>query len=1050
MAVLTVKHAIDLAKNFIESIGQPNNSFYMIMSKPTPWTNEPTPDVAEDTFSQFDQEVFKDLCFGKRIELSDVNFLVKRYDWAANTVYAQYDHEDGDLFNKNFYIINNENQVYKCIHNNFGKVSTVKPNLTTTSGVFNTTDGYVWKYMFTIPSAYMNKFADKNYIPVVANTFVQENAIPGSIQHIDVFDGGEGYEVYEEGYVQRLIDSQQLIIEANSSNFDNFYSESSIYLKTGLGGNQIRKIKSYDALNKIIVPYEQFETFLNLKLSDISDTSKFLVGEIATQKITRLTYLYYRGFFTEGNIVKQTDTGATGELIIANTSVFQVVQTSTTEFNSSGDYPVFNTATSGTESPKTGNASITAACTVITGTGTAFNTDYAAGDFIRVGSANTEANIRRIVTVTNSTSMTVNFGFSNTLVANLHYKVLNCFSIEGISVANNSGEIVYRNINGAKITYDNSTVSSSDFVLGETVDMVDSSNTNQLANGIISFIDNDTMILSDVDGVFKASNTSINLYVKGKTSLTRTKINAVEEYKNITISTPSRSLTLGQKIYSNGASATVESAFFIPNEKTQYIISPTVTITGDGSNALAYSIVNTGLTSTNSVYSVIMIDPGTGYTSANVTITANGEYGSGALARAIISPTQGHGSNPEVELAAKYVGVSTTIDNFQNEQYEFLPYGEYRKVGIIKNPEFSTLSNPTVWVSLKNLDRAKLNIANKVGTFAVGEVVVQPATNASGTVVYSNASFLEIKNYKKGYDSNTSTANVSFFANVASDNIIGLSSNAVANVKLVNTSLFAASSNSTFYQIYEDANGLTQYGANGTIAAVTNSTLLRVSNVVGRLQGEQDIFEPTTNAYATVEFIRTTNNSVDVTNNFGKRFNQTSRITLASKTADFSLYETVKQNVSLATGTVISVSDELDISYTGNTIAFTVGESVDNLSRSGNGIITYANTTFLKLSAVTGSWESGDSFEGLNTGANATIDTVYSVLVLNNVENRFQNDDNLVIGQTSGAEATINLANTISYPDLVRDSGDVIYIENVEPVEKTINSKEDVRLVIKF
>lgn len=1046
MATLTIKHSVNQAQDFIDHVSAPNNTLYAFVGKPTDWTDEPTPDVANNDVNQFEQSIYDDILYGKRIESGDAKPMIRRNNWTSNTVYEEYNHLDGDLYTKNFFVITNENHVFKCIHNGDGAKSTVKPNLTTTAGTFSTTDGYIWKYMYSLTTNEMNKFATKEYIPVVANTIVEDNATPGSIDHINVINGGTNYQIYETGQVSRLIDDMQLVIDSTTytSSLDNVYNLSSIYLKSGLGGNQIRKIKEYDALNKIIVPYVAFDTFVNIKLSNVSDSAEFLVGENITQEIDQLSYIYYTGHFTEGYEVKQTDTGALGTLVIANTSVFQVVKSTNTEFNATGDYPVFATSSTGSESAKPGTVTVTAACTVVTGVGTQFTdaaNGYQVNDFIRVGGANTEANIRRVDEVTNSTQIIVNFAFANSLSANTHYKIADAFSIESKTTLSTDAEIVYRNLDGVRLTYNNSIVSSSDFILGETVDMVDSANNNQYANGIISAIDSNTMILSDISGVFQSSNSSLNLYVKGKTSLTRAKIEDKEDFKNITVISSERSLINGQKIFSEGgANAVVEASFFIPNEKTQYIISPTVTVEGDGVNALAYAVVNTGSSSTNAVSQIIMIDPGTGYTNATITISSNASYGNGATAEASISPIAGHGSNAQIELGSIYVGLSTTIGNFETEQYKFLPYGEFRRIGIIRNPKFSTTANPTLWLRLKDLNRVKLTIANRSDVFNVGEVVQQTNGGAYGTIVYSNSTFMELKNI------------VGTFINSANgDDITGLTTGETANVTSANISLFTASSNSIFYQQVVDNNGLGVYGANGLITQVVSNTVIRVSDVVGRLQTEQQIIELSTNAYATVEYIYTTNNSVDISSNFGKRFNQTSRITLSSQTGYFEFGEKVIQATTNASGVVINTNNELDFTIASNTGAFDVGERINNTTATGNAIVMFANSTYIKLSDVQGDFETGDGFEGESSSSTGVIDEVYTVIVVNDVENRFQNDSAMIItGQTSNQQGTSAFANTVSYPDLVRDSGDVIYIENIEAIEKTINSKEDIRLILKF
>lgn len=67
-----------------------------------------------------------------------------------------------------FYVITDEMKVYKCLDNNSGAVSTVKPISVISSSAYPSVlaDGYVWKYMFTVSTANLDKFYTSNWIPV--------------------------------------------------------------------------------------------------------------------------------------------------------------------------------------------------------------------------------------------------------------------------------------------------------------------------------------------------------------------------------------------------------------------------------------------------------------------------------------------------------------------------------------------------------------------------------------------------------------------------------------------------------------------------------------------------------------------------------------------------------------------------------------------------------------------------------------------------------------------------------------------------------------------
>lgn len=104
-----------------------------------------------------------------------------------------------------------------------------------------------------------------------------------------------------------------------------------------------------------------------------------------------------------------------------------------------------------------------------------------------------------------------------------------------------------------------------------------------------------------------------------------------------------------------------------------------VTITGDGTGANAYATRNT---SANSVQTIIIDDAGEGYTYAYVNvISANG---SGATARAIISPPGGHGSDPITELGASNLMITTKFIGYQDGK--FIVNNDFRQIAIIANP----------------------------------------------------------------------------------------------------------------------------------------------------------------------------------------------------------------------------------------------------------------------------------------------------------------------------------------------------------------------------
>lgn len=104
---------------------------------------------------------------------------------------------------KAFYVRNSYDQVFICIFNNGGAASTVEPVLRPEYFSFNklvadSADGYIWRYLYTIPSGLKEKFyyTDREgvrWIPVVTDNIVALTTVDGAVELIKVVDGGSGY-----------------------------------------------------------------------------------------------------------------------------------------------------------------------------------------------------------------------------------------------------------------------------------------------------------------------------------------------------------------------------------------------------------------------------------------------------------------------------------------------------------------------------------------------------------------------------------------------------------------------------------------------------------------------------------------------------------------------------------------------------------------------------------------------------------------------------------------------------------------------------------------
>jgi hypothetical protein len=117
------------------------------------------------------------------------------------------------------------------------------------------------------------------------------------------------------------------------------------------------------------------------------------------------------------------------------------------------------------------------------------------------------------------------------------------------------------------------------------------------------------------------------------------------------------------------------TSFSVANGGSGYTNGAIAIITGDGSGATASVVIG----SDGSVQKVDVIDGGIGYTTAKVWIIPGSR---GAVAKAVLAPINGHGSNIVSELGASTAIISATF-NSTNAHFPVGPNSDFRQIGII-------------------------------------------------------------------------------------------------------------------------------------------------------------------------------------------------------------------------------------------------------------------------------------------------------------------------------------------------------------------------------
>jgi len=200
-SIVTSKFRVHNAEQFAEAFSESSNTImYLFIGKNTAFPDDNAPPTPVNSTANIEFTPWRDMYGAKRITTADVTHAVPRYDWTSGTVYDQYDHTDTNLLEDDFYVMTEDYNVYKCISNNGAVASTTKPTGVSTS-TFETADGYIWKYMYTVTTAKALKFLTNDYIPVQTLSGddgtdqwdVQAAAVDGAINFVKVTSGGSGY-----------------------------------------------------------------------------------------------------------------------------------------------------------------------------------------------------------------------------------------------------------------------------------------------------------------------------------------------------------------------------------------------------------------------------------------------------------------------------------------------------------------------------------------------------------------------------------------------------------------------------------------------------------------------------------------------------------------------------------------------------------------------------------------------------------------------------------------------------------------------------------------
>lgn len=289
--------SINNAKAFVKALNASDgrstkNSviLYAILGNSTAWENEPTPSEVIDNEQTLQYETHRRFIGGKKIDTGSVSHVATRYDWSSGVVYSMYRDTDRDIYDRAFFVFTDEYNVYKCLYNNKGSASLIKPTGFSTSP-FTTSDGYTWKYMYTISLGEADKFLTSVHIPVktISNpdtspeqtrqAAVQTASTNGAIEVIETSEFGSGYKQVVDGVVETGGRRSLRVTGADVSSIQGYYNGSSVYISSGTGVGQLRRIIKWSGSSKTLTVNSAFATTPNTDSRVVISPSVTIVGD---------------------------------------------------------------------------------------------------------------------------------------------------------------------------------------------------------------------------------------------------------------------------------------------------------------------------------------------------------------------------------------------------------------------------------------------------------------------------------------------------------------------------------------------------------------------------------------------------------------------------------------------------------------------------------------------------------------------------------------------------------------------------------------------------
>ena len=229
-AILTDKFRVVFAEKFrqmialgenqaVTDLGIPPTTLWLFFAKSVQWDGGIPDNPVDNQNSAY--KIYDQIIGMKRINSSEIRPMIRNNRWTSGQVYDIYRDDYGNvtstvgsitnyvqslnfeqhLYETNFYVVTSEYKVYKCLNNAKNGQSTVEPS-STSNAPFTLSDGYTWKYLFTVNANDFEKFKTDEFIPIPEDTAIDPNNViaadsnnfGGAIYNVLIEAPGSGYQ----------------------------------------------------------------------------------------------------------------------------------------------------------------------------------------------------------------------------------------------------------------------------------------------------------------------------------------------------------------------------------------------------------------------------------------------------------------------------------------------------------------------------------------------------------------------------------------------------------------------------------------------------------------------------------------------------------------------------------------------------------------------------------------------------------------------------------------------------------------------------------------